>query len=43
MIDQVERLDKQCTEDFNKKSRKRSAQAFTWDKIVTDYEKVFKG
>ena len=43
IIDQAERLDKQSIEAFNKKSSKRIAQAFTWDKIVTDYEKVFKG
>lgn len=43
VIDQAERLDKQSIEAFNKKSSKRIAQAFTWGKIVTDYEKVFKG
>ena len=43
VIDQAEQLDDQAIEVLNQKSSKRIAQAFTWEKIVTDYEKVFKG
>ena len=43
VIDQAEQLDAQTIEDFNQKSSKRISEAFTWEKIVTDYEKVFKG
>lgn len=38
-----EQLDEQAIEELNQKSSKRIAEAFTWEKIVTDYEKVFKG
>ncbi len=43
VIDQTEQLDAQAIEDLNQKSSQRIAEAFTWEKIVTDYEKVFKG
>ena len=43
VIDQAEQLDAQAIADLNQKSSKRIAEAFTWEKIVTDYEKVFKG
>lgn len=43
VIDQAEQLDVQAIEDLNQKSSQRIAEAFTWEKIVTDYEKVFKG
>ena len=43
VIDQAEQLDAQAIEDLNQKSSQRIAEAFTWEKIVTDYEKVFKG
>ena len=43
VIDQAEQLDEQAIEELNQKSSKRIAEAFTWEKIVTDYEKVFKG
>ena len=43
VIDQAEQLDIQAIEDLNQKSSKRIADAFTWKKIVTNYEKVFKG
>ena len=43
VINQAEQLDEQAIEDLNQKSSKRIAEAFTWEKIVTDYEKVFKG
>ena len=43
VIDQAEQLDNQAIEALNQKSSQRIAQAFTWEKIVTDYEKVFKG
>lgn len=43
VIDQAEQLDAQSIADLNEKSSRRIAEAFTWEKIVTDYEKVFKG
>ena len=43
VIDQAEQMDTQAIEDLNQKSSQRIAEAFTWEKIVTDYEKVFKG
>ena len=43
VINQAEQLDEQAIADLNQKSSKRIAEAFTWEKIVTDYEKVFKG
>ena len=42
VINQAEQLDEQAIEDLNQKSSKRIEEAFTWGKIVTDYEKVFK-
>ncbi|MBZ2124558.1 beta 1-4 rhamnosyltransferase Cps2T [Streptococcus gordonii] len=42
-INQAEQLDDQAIEDLNQKSSRRIAEAFTWEKIVADYEKVFKG
>lgn len=42
VINQAEQLDEQAIEDLNQKSSKRIEEAFTWKKIVTDYEKVFK-
>ena len=43
VIYQAEQLDVQAIENLNQKSSKRISEAFTWEKIVTDYEKVFKG
>ena len=43
VINQAEQLDEQAIEDLNQQSSQRIADAFTWEKIVTDYEKVFKG
>ena len=43
VINQAEQLDEQAIADLNQKSSKRIEEAFTWEKIVTDYEKVFKG
>ncbi|MFR7800273.1 MAG: glycosyl transferase, partial [Streptococcus thermophilus] len=43
VIDQAERLDEETIADLNQKSSNRIAEAFTWEKIVIDYEKVFKG
>lgn len=43
VIVQAEQLDVQAIENLNQKSSKRISEAFTWEKIVTDYEKVFKG
>ena len=42
-INQAEQLDDQAIEDLNQKSSRRIAEAFTWEKIVADYEKLFKG
>ena len=42
VINQAEQLDEQAIEDLNQKSSKRIEEAITWEKIVTDYEKVFK-
>lgn len=42
-INQAEQLDAQAIEELNQKSSQRIARAFTWEKIVADYEKVFKG
>ncbi len=42
VINQAEQLDEQAIADLNQKSSKRIEEAFTWGKIVTDYEKVFK-
>lgn len=42
VINQAEQLDEQAIADLNQKSSKRIEEAFTWEKIVTDYEKVFK-
>lgn len=43
VINQAEQLDEKAIADLNQKSSKRIEEAFTWEKIVTDYEKVFKG
>lgn len=42
-INQAEQLDNRAIEDLNQKSSQRIAETFTWEKIVADYEKVFKG
>lgn len=43
VINQAEQLDEEAISGLNQKSSKRIEEAFTWEKIVTDYEKVFKG
>ena len=41
VIDQAEQLDAQAIEDLNQKSSQRIAEAFTWEKIVGEYEELF--
>ena len=43
VIDQAEQLTLKQSKISIKKSSQRIADSFTWEKIVTDYEKVFKG
>jgi rhamnosyltransferase len=43
VINEAEQLDAQAIEALNEKSSRRIAKAFTWEKIVADYEKEFKG
>ena len=43
VIEEVEKLDQSALADLDKQSSQRIADAFTWEKIVTDYEKLFKG
>ena len=42
VIEEVERFDEDAILELDKKSRQRIADAFTWEKIVADYEEVFK-
>ena len=42
VINEAEQLDDQAIEALNEKSSRRIAKAFTWEKIVADYEKEFK-
>ena len=43
VIEEVEGFDQAAITDLDFKSSRRILSAFTWEKIVTDYEKVFKG
>ena len=42
VIEEVERFNEDAISELDKKSRQRIADAFTWEKIVADYEEVFK-
>ena len=43
VIEEVERFDEGAISELDEKSSQRIADAFTWGKIVSDYEEVFKG
>ena len=43
IIDKAEQLDKTAIEKLDHQSSQRINQSFTWEKIVSEYEKVFKG
>ncbi|MBZ4249069.1 glycosyl transferase, partial [Streptococcus pneumoniae] len=42
VIDKVEQFDAKIIDELDRQSNQRIADSFTWEKIVTDYEKVFK-
>lgn len=43
IIDKAEQLDKTAIEKLDHQSSQGINQSFTWEKIVSEYEKVFKG
>ncbi|MBF7095396.1 glycosyltransferase family 1 protein [Streptococcus sp. HF-1907] len=43
VIEEVEQFDEKMIDELDRQSNQRIADAFTWEKIVTDYEKLFKG
>lgn len=43
IIDKAEQLDNTAIEKLDHQSSQRINQSFTWEKIVSEYEKVFKG
>ena len=43
VIEKVEQFDAKMINELDRQSNQRIADAFTWEKIVTDYEKLFKG
>ena len=43
VIEEVEEFDQATIADLDFKSSQRILSAFTWEKIVSDYEEVFKG
>lgn len=43
IIDKAEQLDEIAIEKLDHQSSRRINQSFTWEKIVSEYEKVFKG
>lgn len=43
IIEEIELLDEKAISELDKKSSERIAAAFTWQKIVADYEEIFKG
>ncbi|HGQ0769068.1 TPA: glycosyl transferase, partial [Streptococcus pneumoniae] len=43
VIEKVEQFDAKMIDELDRQSNQRIADSFTWEKIVTDYEKVFKG
>ena len=43
VIEKVEQFDAKMIDELDRQSNQRIADAFTWKKIVTDYEKLFKG
>ena len=43
VIEEVEGFDQAAITDLDFKSSQRILSAFTWEKIVSDYEEMFKG
>ena len=43
VIEKIEQFDAKMIDELDRQSNQRIADAFTWEKIVTDYEKLFKG
>ena len=43
VIEKVEQFDAKMIDELDRQSNQRIADSFTWEKIVTDYEEVFKG
>ena len=41
MLEKAEELSLEAIEELDRKSNQRIANAFTWEKIVEDYERVF--
>ena len=42
MIEEVEQFDEKMIDELDRQSNQRIADAFTWERIVTDYENLFK-
>ena len=42
MIEEVERFDEGAISELDEKSSQRIAYAFTWEKIVLDYEECLR-
>ena len=42
VIEKVEQFDAKMIDELDRQSNQRIADSFTWEKIVTDYEKLFK-
>lgn len=43
VIEEVEQFDEKMIDELDRQSNQRIADAFTWERIVTDYENLFKG
>ena len=43
VIEEVEQFDEKMIDELDRQSNQRILDAFTWEKIVTDHEKLFKG
>ena len=42
VIEEVEQFDEKMIDELDRQSNQRIADAFTWERIVTDYENLFK-
>ncbi|MDT6244798.1 glycosyl transferase, partial [Streptococcus pneumoniae] len=42
VIEKVEQFDAKMIDELDRQSNQRIGDYFTWEKIVTDYEKLFK-
>ena len=40
--EEVEQFDEKMIDELDRQSNQRIADAFTWERIVTDYENLFK-